>query len=430
MYTWTVHSFNLINTRMKNNRPDYRISFALVTCLFFLWGMSNNLTGILIPHLRKALLLTNTRSTFVDTAVYLAYFLTAVPAGIVLRRFGYKKGLITGLLVFSAGAFLFIPAANTRMFGLFLAGLFIIGCGLTILETAANPYATRLGPPQGATARLNLAQSFNGLAAFLAPVLGARFILSGKEYSTAELSVMTETDRIAYLTAEAASVKMPYLLLGSFLLVLAIIFMVLKFPEFRDETNTGNSGSIRQALKQKHLVWAVAAQFFYVGAQVCVTSFFVRMAMSGGGVDEKTAGYYLSIYGLLFMSGRFIGTMIMRYVHPARLLTIYALLCIILSGVAILADGKNVVSALGGLGFFMSIMFPTIFSLGIRDLQENTKPASSLIVMSIIGGAIFPVIMGKIIDTAGDNIQQGYIVPLFCFFVVLYFGIKGHQPAT
>lgn len=415
---------------MKSEKNNYLIPFILVTSLFFLWGISNNLTGILIPHLRKALLLTNTQSTFVDTAVYLAYFLAAIPAGLIINKYGYKIGIIIGLLVFSLGAFLFVPAANSRTFGIFLLGLFIIGCGLTILETAANPYATKLGNPEGATTRLNLAQSFNGLAAFLAPMIGTLFILSGKEYTSEQLSLMPEVEKIAYLTSEAASVKMPYIILGVCLLVLAIVFMVLKFPEFREEGKMNTSGSIGSALKQRHLVWAIIAQFFYVGAQVCVTSFFVRMAISGGGVDEKTAGYYLGIYGLLFMAGRFIGTIIMRYIQPAKLLSIYALLCILLSFIAIYAEGKNVVLALGGLGFFMSIMFPTIFSLGIKDLNENTKPASSLIVMSIIGGAIFPVIMGKIIDNYGDDIQKGYIVPLICFFVVLYFGIKGHQPKT
>lgn len=413
---------------MKTEKNNYLLPFILVTSLFFLWGISNNLTGILIPHLRKALQLTNTQSTFVDTAVYLAYFLTAIPAGLILNKFGYKKGIITGLLVFSLGAFLFIPAANTRTFEIFLLGLFIIGCGLTILETAANPYATKLGDPEGATTRLNLAQSFNGLAAFLAPMIGTLFILSGKEYSESELSLMPEVDKIAYLTSEAASVKLPYLILGGFLLLLAIVFMVLKFPEFKEESEENSSGSLANALKKKHLVWAVIAQFFYVGAQVCVTSFFIRMAISGGGVDEKTAGYYLSVYGLLFMSGRFIGTFLMRFISADKLLSIYAALCILLSFVAVTAEGKNVVLALGGLGFFMSIMFPTIFSLGIKDLNENTKPASSLIVMSIIGGAIFPVIMGKIIDNAGDDIQKGYIVPLLCFFVVLFFGLKGHKP--
>lgn len=412
---------------MTNKKPSYLIPFIFVTSLFFMWGISNNLNGILIPHLRKALQLSNTQSTFVDTAVYLAYFLSAIPAGLILKKYGYKKSIIAGLLIFSLGAFLFVPAANTRTYNIFLLGLFIIGCGLTILETAANPYATKLGDPHDATARLNLAQSFNGLAVFIAPVIGTLFILSGKEFTPEQMAAMPEADKIAYLTGEAASVKMPYTILGGFLVLLAIIFIVTKFPEFKEEETGASEGSLKAALKHKHLTWAVIAQLFYVGAQVCVTSFFVRMAISGGGVDEKTAGYYLSIYGILFMGGRFIGTIIMKYVEPAKLLSIYALACIVLSLVAIYADGKNVVLALGGLGFFMSIMFPTIFSLGISGLKENTKPGSSLIVMSIIGGAIFPVLMGKIIDMNNDNIQIGYWVPLACFFVVLYFGWKGHK---
>jgi FHS family L-fucose permease-like MFS transporter len=413
-------------TTTKKN--DYLLPFVLVTTLFFLWGIANNLNGILIPHLRKALQLTNMQSTFVDTAVYLAYFLAAIPAGIILKKFGYKKGIISGLLVFSVGAFLFIPAANSRNYDVFLLGLFIIGCGLTILETAANPYATKLGDEESATTRLNLAQSFNGLATFIAPIIGTRFILSGTEYSSEQLAVMTEINRTAYLNGEAASVKLPYMILGIFLLVIAVLFFVNKLPEFKENEERSSSGTIKSALKEKHLVWAVIAQLFYVGAQVCVTSFFVRMAIVGGGVDEKTAGYYLGVYGLLFMVGRFVGTALMRYISAAKLLSIYSAICILLSLVAVYADGQYVVIALGGLGFFMSIMFPTIFSLGIKDLKENTKPASSLIVMAVIGGAIFPVIMGNIIDQFNDNIQIGYLVPMLCFIVVLYFGLSGYKP--
>ena len=278
----------------------YLIPFILVTSLFFLWGIANNLNGILIPHLRKALQLTNMQSTFVDTAVYLAYFLAAIPAGIILKKFGYKKGIISGLILFSIGAFLFIPAANSRTYEVFLTGLFILGCGLTILETAANPYATKLGDADSSTQRLNLAQSFNGLAASVGPFIGTIFILSGKEYSAEELSLMQDAERIAYLSGEAASVKMPYMILGIFLLIIAVIFLVNKFPEFKEEEAGGATGSISGAIKHRHLNWAVVAQLFYVGAQVCVTSFFVRMAITGGGVDEKTAGYYLGIYGLLY----------------------------------------------------------------------------------------------------------------------------------
>lgn len=415
---------------MIKNQPSYKLPFILVSSLFFLWGIANNLNGILIPHLRKALQLTNMQSTFVDTAVYFAYFISAIPAGLILKRFGYKKGIITGLVVFSIGAFLFIPAANLRAYNIFLFGLFVIGCGLTILETAANPYASKLGDPETATARLTLAQSFNGLAVFIAPVIGTIFILSGKEFSSTDLAAMTEAEKLAYLSSEAASVKMPYLSLGIFLLAIAFIFLVNNFPELKEEEETQEKGSLSSAIKHKHLVWAVIAQFFYVGAQVCVTSFFIRMAIAGGGVDEKTAGYYLSVYGILFMIGRFAGSAIMRYIAPQKLLSLYAVVCILLSFIAIKTDGKYVVIALGGLGFFMSIMFPTIFALGISGMKSNTKPASSLLVMSIIGGAIFPVIMGNIIDRFGDDIQIGYIVPMICYLFVLYFGIKGYKPTT
>ena len=421
-----------------NNSPSsgYLVPFILITSLFFMWGIANNLNGILIPHLRKALQLSNMQSTFVDTAVYMAYFLMAIPAGMILKKFGYKKGIILGLLIFAAGALLFLPAANMQAYSVFLLGLFILGCGLTLLETAANPYATRLGEPEGATFRINLAQSFNGLAVFIAPVIGTLFILSGKEYSKDQLLAMPEADKLAYLASEADSVKMPYLILGGFLILLAIIFYFMELPELSEGVNetknpkleTRNTeGGIFDTLKYSHVKWAVIAQLFYVGAQVCVTSFFIRMAMAGGGVDEKMAGFYLGAYGFLFMIGRFVGSALVNYISPAKLLSIYSLICIVLSAIAIFAAGQFVVFALGGLGFFMSIMFPTIFSLGITGLKEETKPASSLIVMAIIGGAIFPVIMGRIIDSTGDNIQIGYIVPFVCFFVVWYFGWKGYQ---
>jgi FHS family L-fucose permease-like MFS transporter len=409
------------------NKRNYLIPFVLVTSLFFMWGLANNLTGILIPHLRKALLLTNTQSTLVDTAAYLAYFIAAIPAGILIKKVGYKNGIIVGLLVFSLGCFLFIPAANTRVFSTFLLGLFIIGIGLATLETAANPYAAQLGPEESSTTRLNLAQSFNGLAATAGPILGTLFILSGKEYTAKELSLMPEAEKIAYLSQEAASVKAPYMIIGIILLVLAALFFIIKFPDIKENTENKAKTSFFDALKFPTLRWAILAQFFYVGAQVCITSFFVRMAMTGGGMTEKEAGYYLAVYGFLFMLGRFVGTAFTRIIDAAKLLSIYAVIAILLCFAAIHLEGNLVVFTLGALGFFLSIMFPTIFSLGIKGLGEHTKAGSSLIVMSIIGGAIFPVIMGGIIDSTGDNIQMGYYVPLVCFIVVLLFAVKSKR---
>jgi MFS transporter, FHS family, L-fucose permease len=406
----------------------YAVPFILVTGLFFLWGFAHSLDGILIPHLRKALQLTNRQSTLVDVAVFFAYFVMAIPAGIILKKFGYKAGIIAGLLIFAAGVFLFIPAANTTTYNIFLAGLFILGCGLAILETAANPYATILGNPQTATTRLNFAQSFNGLATFIGPLIGSKFILSGTEYNKEQLTAMPQADKIAYLTGEAASVKTPYFVLGIFLLAVAAAFYFVKFPQVKEEDGQKkHSGGFLKVLQCRHLSMAVIAQFFYVGAQVCVTSFFIRAAVKGGGIDEKTAGYYLGVYGLLFMIGRFAGTFFMRFIKPEKLLAVYTFICIVLSLLAINLNGAFVVYALGGLGFFMSIMFPTIFSLGIKGLGEATKTGSSLIIMAIVGGALFPYIMGGIIDYYSDDIQKGYYVPLFCFLFVLYFGVAGYK---
>ena len=405
----------------------YLLPFILVVCLFFLWGMAHNLDSILIPHLKKACQLNNRQSTLVDTAVFLAYFLMAIPAGVLLKKLGYKFSIIVGLLAFAGGAFLFLPAADARSYGLFLTALFIIGCGLTILETAANPYATVLGPPESATSRLNLAASFNGLAALVAPIIGTNLILSGKEYSPAQMAAMTDAARTAYLNHEAAAVKMPYLVLGCILVAVAVLFYFSSLPEIKAAESEPSQGGFFAVLKHRHLTWAVVAQFFYVGAQVCVTSFFIRMAKQGGGLDEKTAGYYLGLYGLLFMGGRFIGTALLKYVSSQRLLSIYAVAAVALCAVAVFGDGAYVIYALGGLGFFMSIMFPTIFALGIAGLGDDTKQGSSWLVMSIVGGAILPYLMGTVIDLQHDNTQAGYVIPLACFLVVLWFGQYGYR---
>lgn len=419
----------VVSTQTQASKK-YLVPFILVTSLFFLWGMAHNLDSILIPHLKKACELNNRQSTLVDTAVFFAYFIMAIPAGMFLKRWGYKSGIITGLVVFALGAFLFAPAANLRSYEMFLLALFVIGCGLTMLETAANPYAAILGSPEGSSRRLNLAASFNGLAAFIAPVIGTAFILSGVEHSAAELSNMPAAERLAYLNLEASAVKLPYIILGSILVLIAVLFYFFHFPEVKDDTTVARPSQFFKAFRHKHLTWAVIAQFAYVGAQVCVTSFFIRMAKQGGGLDEKTAGYYLGVYGLLFMVGRFFGTFLLKFVASNKLLSAYAIIATILCALAIVGKGDYVIYSLGGLGFFMSIMFPTIFALGIEELGEDTKIGSSLLVMSIVGGAIFPYLMGTIIDLNGDKIQVGYIVPLVCFLVILLFGITGYKIKT
>ncbi len=403
----------------------YLIPFILVTCLFFLWGFVHNLDPILIPHLKRSFKLTTTQSTLIDSAVFIAYFLMALPAGFIMKRFGYKAGIITGLGLFAAGSFMFLPAADHQSYTYFLVALFIIACGLTILETAANPYAAALGDPKTSTQRLNFAQSFNGLAAVLAPVIGARIILT-KGHTDVELNAMTEAARKMALASEAASVKMPYLILGLVLVLVAILFAIVHLPKLNTGAGHASSKSIFHALKHKHLAWAVAAQFFYVGAQVSVFSLFILYAEKSALLDQVTAADYLAGCGIAFLIGRFLGTFLMRYIAPSKLLTLYAAASMALSLVAIWATGMITVYAVIGICFFMSIMFPTIFSLGIKDLKADTEYGSSLIIMAIVGGAVMPRFFGQISDYTG-NIQLGYIIPFICFLVVMIFGWRGYQ---
>jgi FHS family L-fucose permease-like MFS transporter len=409
---------------MATNKK-YLIPFILVTSLFFLWGFAHNLDPILIPHLKKSFTLTTTQSTLVDSAVFIAYFLMALPAGFIMKRYGYKIGIITGLLFFAIGCFLFIPAANAQSYFFFLFALFIIACGLTILETAANPYAASLGAPETSTQRLNLAQSFNGLAAAMAPVIGARVILT-KGYTDIELNAMSESARKIALASEASSVKTPYFILGAVLLLIAVIFAFTKLPKIQNTQEGEASKSIFHAFKHRHLTWAVIAQFFYVGAQVSVFSLFILYATKSADIGQIKAADYLGACGIAFLIGRFLGTFLMKYIKPPQLLAIYAVINTLLCVIAIAAHGMITVYAVIAICFFMSIMFPTIFSLGILDLGADTEYGSSLIIMSIVGGAIMPRIFGYIADASG-NIQYGYIVPLLCFIFIVYFGMKGHK---
>ena len=406
-----------------NKIKSSHVPFILITCLFFLWGFAHNLDPILIPHLKKSFTLTTTQSTLVDSSVFVAYFIMAMPAGFIMKKWGYKMGIITGLLLFALGSFLFVPAANHQSYNYFLIALFIIACGLTILETAANPYASRLGDPATATQRLNLVQSFNGLAVALAPAIGARLILT-KGYTDLELSSMTESAKKAALAMEAYTVKTPYTILGIVLLCIAAIFYFIQLPDIRESSN--HKATIKETFKHSHLKWAVIAQFFYVGAQVCVLSLFILYVTQSANISEIQAADYLSIGGLAFLIGRFLGTAIMRFIEPRKLLTIYALICVALSVVAIIGKGAITIYTVIAICFFMSIMFPTIFSLGIDSLGKDTEMASSLIVMSIVGGAVLPRFFGLISDRTG-NIQNGYIVPLIAFAVVAYFGWKGSE---
>jgi len=418
-------------TRVPITERRYLVPFILVTSLFFLWAFGVNLNDILIPHLKKAFRLTDFRSSLIQTAFFGGYFLAALPAGWLMEKIGYKRGILVGLLTCAAGAFLFIPAASVRLYVFFLFALFVMACGQGVLEVAANPYVTILGPAESSERRLNFAQSFNSVGAVVTPIVGAAFILSGVEYTQAQLAAMTPAQLQAYQIAEANTVKLPYLVIACVFLAVALLIFFSQLPEVKEEDG-GMRGETRSGLRglwpYKHLLKGVLAQFFYVGAQIGVASFVIRFAQyTVAGIPEKHAANYLKLHLLGFMIGRFTGSAVMKNVAASRLLSLFgvsALTCLI---VVLVGTGIAPVWALVLLGFFHSIMFPTIFALSIKHLGPHTKLGSSLLVMSIIGGAVFPAAMGYISDVS--NIRYAFLVPFICHIYVLYFAARGYRPA-
>ncbi len=405
-------------------KNDNLRAIALVTSLFFIWGFALNMNPILIPHLKKACQLTDLQSSYVDSASYTAYFLLAIPAGLFMRRFGYKGGILLGLLLVAGGAFLLYPASSIHSYVFILLSLFVLFSGSAFLETAANPYITVLGDPAGATQRINFSQSFNGLAAFLAPLVGGAFILSGKTLTPAQEHAMSPAQLNTYLNKEASSVQVPYIVIG--LVVLAVAFLLYKthVPEIHDNEDEAAAGKslmerIIKLLTIKQLRTGAFAEFFYVGAQAGVLSFFIRFSERIAGMGEKPAAYLLSLSLLGFMAGRFIGTALMRVFNPVKLLAAYCIVNIGLLALSVSTHGSFSVYTLMCVAFFMSIMFPTIFSLGIRGLGSETKLGSSLLIMGIVGGAVIPPIMGKVSDLT--SIRYAYLVPIVCFAYILYF---------
>jgi len=412
----------------------YIMAFVLVTSLFFMWALGVNLNDILIPHLKKAFRLTDLQSSLIQSAFFGGYFLAALPAGWLMERIGYKKGILLGLLTCATGAFLFIPAASIGLYGFFLFALFVMACGQGVLEVAANPYVTILGPPESSERRLNLAQSFNAVGAVGTPIIGRAFILSGIEYSASQLSAMTPEQSAAYSALEASRVRGPYLAITALFLLVAALLYFAHLPEIREV-----SGGILlepqnvprkrwEIWRYKHLVKGVVAQFFYVGAQVGVTSFVIRFTQHTlPNTPEKVAANFLKWHLIGFMVGRFAGSAMMKRIAPPRFLGFFAACAFLCTLTAIAGSGAAPVWAVVLLGFFDSIMFPTIFALSVKNLGAYTKLGSALLVMSIIGGAIVPAVMGYISDAS--SIQKAFLVPLICYSYVLYFAVRGYKPA-
>lgn len=395
----------------------------LIVTLFFLWGLANNLNDVLMPHLRKAFFLGDFQSSLVQSAFYLGYFFLALPAGWTIQRYGYKVTVLIGLVTFGAGALLFYPAAQLLQYRWFLAALFVIAAGLAFLETSANPLITVLGDPARAEQRLNLAQAFNPLGAITGVIVGREFILSGVEPTPAEFAAMSEAQRVAFQAAEAQSVQAPYLIVASVVLAWAVLVALTRFPaeaqapRAEDANRLSLRQSIAELLGRRHFLFGVAAQFFYVGAQVGVWSFMIRYAQAEvPGMGEKTAAGYLTASLVGFMIGRFAGTALMSRYSPTQLMAWCAVINVCLTLTAAFVGGQLGLYALVASSVFMSIMFPTIFANSLRELGPLTKIASSFLVMSIIGGAVLTAVMGAVSDASAIN--YAILVPTVCFVVI------------
>ena len=405
-------------------------AFALVTGLFFLWGIPNNLNDVLIRQFMKSFEITRLQAGLVQSAFYTGYFLFSIPAAMVMRRFGYKTGLITGLLLYSCGTFLFLPAAEARSYTLFLLALFVIASGLGFLETGANPLIAQLGAPGSAVRRLNFSQAFNPLGAITGVLIGTLFIFSGVELKPAQIAQLKLAGSYdSYLQHETMRVIVPYLVLGVVVLMWAFLIYRTPFPAIanaRAATSDEPQGSYRALLRYPHFLLAVVAQFCYVGAQVGTWSYFIQYVQDYTHLPEKTAGYFLTGTLAGFGVGRFGSSQWMKVVRANTLMGLFAMANVVLVAIGMLAPGWVGLWAIFLTSFFMSIMFPTIFALGIRDLGAHTKAGASLLVMSIIGGAVFTPLIGLVFQ-ASRSMALAMGVPLVCYVCVGFYAFWGYR---
>ncbi|CCY89739.1 MULTISPECIES: sugar MFS transporter [unclassified Phocaeicola] len=384
---------------------NYLVPFVLITTLFFLWGFAHSILDVLNKHFQDALSISKTHSALIQAVVYGGYFLMAMPAGEIIRRYGYRAGVVTGLLLYGIGALMFIPGERIMSFEFFLLSLFIIGCGLTCLETAANPYVTVLGEKESAERRINLAQSFNGLGWICGPLVGGLFLFSADGGS--------------------GNIAIPYAIIGILVLLVAIVFSRIHLPEIsipEEPVSTTTTNKSTSLWKHRNFTFGLIALFFYVAAQTGINSFFINYVTEHINISAREAALWLSFVGMgLFMAGRMAGSWIMGFIRAEKLLAFVAAGAIL--AMILVMMGLGHISS--GAFFFCflceSIMFPTIFALAIRGVGEHTKRASSYLIMSIVGGAIAPVIMGYIADTIST--ATGFIVPLLCFIVILAYAI-------
>lgn len=399
-------------------------ALVIVTILFFMWGMLTSLNDVLIPHLKSVYTLTYVQAMLVQFCFFGAYFVVSLPAGGLVRRIGYQKGAVTGLVIAAAGCALFYPAASSG-YALFLIALFVLAAGITILQVAANPYVTLLGDPRTASSRLTLTQAFNSLGTTVGPLFGGLLILGGVALvSAADLAAMSEAERAAHRAAEVATVQGPYLMLAGALLLLAVVFAFARLPRVEHEATPGDANAGPPLLQQRNLVLGAMAIFLYVGAEVSIGSFLVSFLSEPNvaGLDHATAAKYVAYYWGLAMVGRFIGFAVMRKVSPGVVLAFNAGCAIALILFTILGDGRAVMWAILAVGLFNSIMFPTIFSIALHGLGARTGQGSGVLCMAIVGGALVPFAQGFLADSVG--LQPSFVVPMLCYGFIVFFGLR------
>jgi MFS transporter, FHS family, L-fucose permease len=409
-----------------------RGAMAMVTTLFFMWAFLTELNDILIPHLQSIFDLNYTQSMLVQLVFFTGYALFAVPSGKLVEWVGYKRTMVIGLATMAAGSLLMLPAASAASFHLFLGAEIVLAAGITALQVAANPYVSILGPPETASSRLNLTQAFNSLGATTAPYFGSLVILSATPLAAQALRSLSPSAREAYQLHEAATVKLPYIGVALTLLLLATLIGFAKLPEITTEEDLlevkdPNASGFARLLQHRHLVLGVIGVFLYVGAEVAVGSFLVKYFHQPeiANMSDQSAGKLVTIYWGGMMVGRFIGSWLLQKIRPGLLLAVAASGALVLVATSMLTSGYLAVGSILLVGLFNSIMFPTMFTLGIAGLGPLTGEGSGLLSMAIVGGAAIPVIQGMIADKIG--IHHAFILPLACYLYVAYYGLLGSK---
>ncbi|WMJ70726.1 sugar MFS transporter [Stenotrophomonas sp. 24(2023)] len=406
------------------------VALAVVTAIFFMWGFITCLNDILIPHLKAAFALSWVQAMLIQFTFFGAYFLMSLPAGRLVAAVGYKRGIVAGLAIAGVGALLFWPAAAAHVYGLFLAALFVLATGITVLQVAANPYVALLGPEQTSSSRLTLAQSMNSLGTTIAPLFGGLLILSAQPRSEEQLALLAPAEALAYRAAEAQSVQVPYFGLAVALFVLAAAIWMFRLPVIAGVEGTdAGRGRLADALRHRHVRLGVLAIFFYVGAEVSIGSVlvnFLSMPGIGHGMSEQEATRYVSMYWGGALIGRLAGTVLLARMDPRHLLGVFALVVVGLLGVTLTTGGEVAKWSVVSIGLFNSIMFPTIFALGIARMGALTGQASSLLVMAIVGGAVVPLAMGWVADHQG--LQLSFLLPVLCYLYIAWYAWRGSRP--